>query len=240
MSSVESMETQGTDSNQINKLQKAFEGKALSECFAILYAKLEKVENSVDGIQAQVSHLDERVTSLESYRNFAEDSLKGLHEETIPGLEEKIQGERIERLKLENWRRKWNLVIRGVPGVQKKSSQVTIGVVRKFLIESLKIPENTVKNMILQGAHRLPSGDDSKRNIIVRLSSLLDRDDVLERAMKLRPGSGYSVTPDLAPETGRLRSQLLRERALLSVDEKRKTKLIYTKEYQFVKLMTRK
>lgn len=236
MSSTENMEVQNTDPD-LNKCEKIFEGKEMSSCFAMIYMKL---ENSIASVQTQVNQLDERVTNLETYRNFTESAIRTLQEETIVKLEEKIQGERIERLKLENWGRKWNLITRGIPGVLKENARVTESTVRNFFRDKLSIPETTANTIILQAAHRLPSGDESKRNIIVRFNSLIDRDEVLQKAMKLRPGTGVSITPDLAPETSKLRSQLLQERAQLSPEERRKSKLIYIKQYPFVKLVTRK
>lgn len=222
------METQSTESTGIQLC----EGKSSNECFALVLDKLEK-------IHADVSQVQTRVTNLEAYREFTEESLRVLNEKTVPNLEEKIKGEEKERLKLENWGRKWNLVIRGVPGGPKETSRETDRVVRRFLTDSLKLSQEEVTKMLFTAVHRLPSGDEKKRNIIVRFSSLIDRDEVLTKAMKLSRGSGFSVTPDLAPETSRLRSQLLHERAQLPMEDRKKTKIIYIREYPFVKLVKR-
>lgn len=71
-----------------------------------------------------------------------------------------------------------------------------------------------VQNIQFQAAHRLPS----------------------EAARKLPPGTGVSIYPDLPPEISDLRSKLLNERFALPKDERKKLKLIYTKEFPFVSL----
>jgi hypothetical protein len=47
--------------------------------------------------------------------------LQNIHNTVVPNLEEKISDEKKERLKLEIWGRKWNLVISGIEGVWKKN-----------------------------------------------------------------------------------------------------------------------
>jgi hypothetical protein len=54
--------------------------------------------------------------------------------------------------------------------------------------------------MFLTAVHCLPGGmDENKRNCMVRFSSLMDRDEVLQKEIALKSGSGYSVVPDLPP-----------------------------------------
>jgi hypothetical protein len=42
--------------------------------------------------------------------------LQNIHNTVVPNLEEQISDEKKERLKLEIWGRKWNLVISGIEG----------------------------------------------------------------------------------------------------------------------------
>jgi hypothetical protein len=52
--------------------------------------------------------------------------------------------------------------------------------------------------MLLTAVHCLPVGmDENKRNCMVRFSRLMDRDEVLQKEIALKSGSGYSVVPDL-------------------------------------------
>jgi hypothetical protein len=87
----------------------------------------------------------------------------------------------IKSLKLEMWGRKWNLVLRDIPGKLDETPRVT-----------------EINVMLLTAVHRLAGGmDENKRNCIVCFSNLLDRDEVLQKGIALKPGSGYSVVPDL-------------------------------------------
>jgi hypothetical protein len=62
--------------------------------------------------------------------------------------------------------------------------------------------------------------DENKRNCMVRFSSLMDRDEVLQKEIALKSGSGYSVVPDLPPSVNILRSKLLSEKRNMSPEEK--------------------
>ena len=54
--------------------------------------------------------------------------------------------------------------------------------------------------MLLTAVHCLPGGmDENKGNCTVRFSSLMDRDEVLQKEIALKSGYGYSVVPDLPP-----------------------------------------
>lgn len=78
-----------------------------------------------------------------------------------------------------------------------------------------------VQNIQFEAAHRLPSGKQGKNNIIIWMLSLIDRDEILEAARKLLPGTGVSIFPDLPPEISDLRSKLLNERFALSKYERK-------------------
>jgi hypothetical protein len=102
----------------------------------------------------------------------------------------------IKSLKLEMWGRKWNLVLRDIPGKLDETPRVT-----------------EINVMLLTAVHRLAGGiDENKRNCIVCFSNLMDRDEVLQKGIALKPGSGYSVVPDLPPSVSILRSKLLNEK----------------------------
>jgi hypothetical protein len=50
--------------------------------------------------------------------------------------------------------------------------------------------------MLLTAVHCLPGGmDENKRNCMVRFSSLMNRDEVLQKDIALKSGYGYSVVP---------------------------------------------
>ena len=105
------------------------------------------------------------------------------------------------------------------------------------MFEQLKIDRSRVNDMTFQAVHRLPGGEDEGKIIIVRFNRLIDRDLVLESAMKnLKAGTHTSVVPDLPKAIAKKRTELLKERRQLSPDERRKCKLIYTRDFPFVQL----
>jgi hypothetical protein len=55
----------------------------------------------------------------------------------VPNLEEKISDEKKERLKLEIWGRKWNLVISGIEGGLEEKPRETETKVRGFAFEAI-------------------------------------------------------------------------------------------------------
>ena len=97
-----------------------------------------------------------------------------------------------------------------------------------------------VHNMLFQAGRCLPGQYHGVKNIIIYYVSLIDRDEVLDAAIKLSPGSGFSVTPDLPPSLNYLRSKLLKQRWEMPPDERKKHKLVYIKEEPFVVLKEKK
>jgi hypothetical protein len=78
------------------------------------------------------------------------------------------------------WGRKWNLVLRGIPGKLDETPRVTEIKVRESFEKQLGISNERANVMLLTAVHRLLGGmDENKRNCIVRFSSLMDRDEVL-------------------------------------------------------------
>ena len=210
----------------------------IAKCFEKLHTY---INNEVDALKAKQEITEKKADVIESSVEYFNTEFQELHNTHLPNLEAKIEAEQIERTKLELWGRKWNVVIRGVSGavVTREFPKVTEARVRQFLKDTLKFEEGRAKSMLFTAVHRLPSGEPNKRNIILRLSSLIDRDDILQAATQLQPGSGYSVVPDLPPPLATLRGNLLKERKDMSPEEKKKCKLVYLKDPPFVKLVTR-
>jgi hypothetical protein len=88
--------------------------------------------------------------------------------------------------------------------------------------------------------HRLITGPVGRKNVILRLPSLFDRDEILEKALKLKPDSGYSIVPDLSPSLAMRRSELLKDRREMLEGLRKQIKLVYLKETPFFDLVEKK
>ncbi|CAG2208986.1 unnamed protein product [Mytilus edulis] len=212
----------------------------IGKCFQKLHIY---INTEVEKLKEKQEQIDERVKVLENQAEFANGELHDIHNSKIPNLESLIAEEANERLKLEVWGRKWNLVIRGIEGKVGESPKVTENIVRIWLHNDKKglgFTAPQVKGMLFTAVHRLPNGPEKKRNIILRLSNLIDRDDILSAATKLPRGCGYSVVPDLPPSLAARRGELLAERSKMSNEEKRKFRLVYLKDPPFVQLVKKR
>ena len=112
--------------------------------------------------------------------------------------------------------KKWNLVIRGIVGEKDRIERPreTEVLVRTFLKRVISFVEDLADNMLFMAVHRLKSGHVGRKSVILRFSSLIDRgmDENLEKALKLKPSSGYTIVPDLPPSLAMRRSELLKDR----------------------------
>ena len=140
---------------------------------------------------------------------------------------------------MEMWGRKWNLVIRGI-GREKdrierpREAEV---LVRTSLKKVISFAEDRADNMLFTAVHRLKTRPVGRTSVILRLSSLIDRDEILEKALKLKPCSGYSIVPDLPPSLAMRRSELLQDRREMLEELRKQIKLVYLKETPFVDLV---
>jgi hypothetical protein len=216
--------------------RKMYTGKELVDCFANLHMT---INNEIRTVKQEIKETNERVGVLESHAELVNDLIKTLNEETVPNLEDKLNEEANERIRLELWGRKWNIVISGIEGTLNETPRVTEKKVI-FFETVLRMPTEETNYVLLQAVHRLPGGTyEQKRRIVVRFNSLIVRDEILAAAMKLKKGSGYSVVPDVSPSVTALRSKLLSQRRGMPPEEQRKTLLVYLKTYPFVALRKR-
>ena len=185
-----------------------------------------------------MARISEKVSVLDSNAQLVNDDLQNIHNTVVPNLEETISDEKKERLKLEIWGRMWNLVISGIEGGFEEKPRETETKVRGFFQTMLRMSLGEANSVLLQACYRLPGGDEKKRRVI-RLNSLMVRDEILSKAMQFQRGCGYNVVPDVPPSVSVLRSKLLQRRREMEPADRRKTKLVYMKEYPFVYLRTK-
>ena len=227
----------GGSSETPTDLYKCADFEDIAKCFATLHANITKETNE---IKQRVSTAENKIEQIEHSLEFAHSEIRDVHEKCVPNLEEKIQDVENSVLKLELWGRKWNLIVRGIDGNLRETTVMTENKVKQFFLNKLNVEKAKVDQMNFQAVHRIPSGDETKRAIIVRFVSLIDRDMVLSHAIKnLKKGCGFSVVTDLPKPLVDRRFKLLEERKTMSEDDRKKTKIVYLREPPFIILKTK-
>lgn len=209
--------------------------EGIGRCFALLQFR---VDGSLNKIRSDITEVKQRVSSLEDSAAWQEQETEDIKHKLIPGVEDMIHQLEEKQLQLDVWGRKWNLVIKGIDGKGGEDSSETTRKLRETLETKLNMAKETVENMTFQAVHRLKGGKPDRKNIIARWVNLEQRDAVLTAARRLPPGSGLSVLVDLPPDLATDRDDILRYRATLSQEEKKKTRVNYLKEAPFVMLRT--
>ena len=204
----------------------------ISGCFQQLQTYM---DTQVGEVKLRVKSVEDRVEVIENHIEYALTEFNELHNTHVPNLETKLDKEQSERLKLEMW----NFVICGIEGEidRIERPRETEMLARTFLKKVISFAEDRAHNMLFTDVHRLKVCPVGRKSVILRLSSLIDRDEILEKALKLKPGSGYSIVPDLPPSLAMRRSELLKERREIPEGMRKKIKLVYLKEIPFVDLV---
>ena len=99
-----------------------YTGKELADCFANLHMA---INNEIRTMKQKIKETNERVGLLESHVELVNDQIKTLNGETVSNLEDNLNEEANERIRLELWRRKWNVVISGIEGTLNETHRVT-------------------------------------------------------------------------------------------------------------------
>jgi hypothetical protein len=148
------------DELEIKKVKSMFDGKDMAECFAVMYINHSKAMESVRG---EIKELKTNSKEIESVVHNTNEDIQDIHEKTIPEIKESVSTERKERLRLEGWGRKWNLIIKGVEGYTKEHPRTTEKCVRAVLQDVLHMDSEHVRSILFQAAHRLPGGKEGKK-----------------------------------------------------------------------------
>ena len=131
------MEYQGSD--RFEQLKQMYAKEDLGACFANLHLKIEgdihKVKEDVAGLKARTEH-------LENFATESELAIRTINDTSVPALQKAIADSKDELsnelTKLEMWGRKWNVIIRGIPGSANEGGRVTLTKVTEFFKNTLK------------------------------------------------------------------------------------------------------
>ena len=129
---------------------------------------------------------------------------------------------------LENYSRRNNLLIRGLPVVPQETDDMCEQTTRNFLKKQLKLTDASVDNMQFVGCHRLfvrGNQHHQKRPIIVRFYNYKDKAAVWKAKTKLTDGR-YSISDDFSRGTEYNRRKLYAiYKKAKSMDKYKKTSL---------------
>jgi hypothetical protein len=99
-----------------DELQKMYECSQISDiakCFATMHMKMSR---DSEEIGKKMKIIQNELTSVKESVEYVQQDVAAMQEEDIPRLERALVAERNERLKLDLWSRKWNLIAKGIPG----------------------------------------------------------------------------------------------------------------------------
>ena len=88
------------------------------------------MNTEVEMLKVKQEKTEKRMDVIDNQIEFMNGELQDIHGKHIPGLDHKLEKESNERLKLELWGRKWNLIIRGLSGQDGEPPKTTQTVVR--------------------------------------------------------------------------------------------------------------
>ena len=181
--------------------------------FAEVNTKLDKILHSLTELEAlkdKVSSLEKESQDLKVSTEFAQKEITDLKatviyacsnmerlQNELTSLKEELNFWKRRSIRLESYSRRENIKIFNV---QETADENTEFVVKKFLNENLKIPQNDVDGIRFERVHRLPTRQSNKpRPIIARFSFFKDKEFVWSFIKNLK-GSSTAIANDYSKE----------------------------------------
>ena len=189
--------------------EEASGGHCCDAKFAEVNLKLDKILHSLTELEAlkdKVSSLEKECKDLKDSAEFAHNEITDLKATAIyacssverlgnelTSLQEELDYWKRRSIRLESYSRRENIKIFNV---QETADENTEAVVKKFLNENLKIPQNDVDEIRFERVHRLPTRQNNKpRPIIARFSFFQDKELVWSFIKNLK-GSNTAIAND--------------------------------------------
>ena len=88
----------------------------IAKCFQKLHIH---INHEVESLKMKQVEIGKRMDVVENQQEFINGEVQEIHAKHFPDIETKIEREEVERLKLELWGRKWNLIVRVISGNDK-------------------------------------------------------------------------------------------------------------------------
>ena len=203
----------GSQTDEDSLQEEDSSGHCCEAKFAEVNTKLDKILHSLTELEAlkdKVSSLEKESKDLKESTEFAHKEITDLKatiiyacsnverlENELTSLQEELDHWKRRSIRLESYSRRENIKIFNV---QETADENTEAVVKKFLNENLKIPQNDVDEIRFERVHRLPTRQSNKpRPIIVRFSFFQDKEFVWSFIKNLK-GSSTAIANDYPKE----------------------------------------
>ena len=174
----------------------------------------DEVEHTKSEVQVEVNTIKETVSDMEkSVQDNSDrmDEIEKNQEDKIKAataeLDEKLQELDNKLMVLEKQDRKYNLLFYGF---QEVAGENVYNVIRQSLVNDLKLDEERVRTMYFAAGHRVPTKAAGPKPIIIRCTSLEDRELILSESRNYG-GLKKRVVVDLPKSMKEQRSALAKK-----------------------------
>lgn len=188
----------------------------------------DEVEHTKSEVQVEVNTIKETVSDMEkSVQDNSDrmDEIEKNQEDKIKAataeLDEKLQELDNKLMLLEKQDRKYNLLFYGF---QEVAGENVYNVIRQSLINDLKLDEERVRTMYFAAGHRVPTKAAGPKPIIIRCTSLEDRELILSESRNYG-GLKKRVVVDLPKSMKEQRSALAKKAYEIRQSEDKQTRI---------------
>ena len=212
--------------------------KALKEENDTNIKKLNEIQTSISKLAERITQVEKTQDELKQSVTFNDARIEDIENTTIPAISEKVDSttEAIALNLLEEkvHKRKWGIIIQGLPGKPKESEVETREKVLQFATDTLKVPAPFTPNFHrLAACHRLNQKDNAA--ILVLFTDLSEKSAWLDSGRNIPSTAKISVSPDLPPAVRPMKDDILKQRKELR-GAGRKATVKYKHEWPFVLL----
>jgi hypothetical protein len=139
-------------------------------------------------------------------------------------------------LDIDMHRRKWSVIISGLPGQANEKEVDTRLAAQNFAIHKLKITD--ADSHMMGACHRLSKEENAP--ILARFLDLDNRNKWLSSAKNLKgSGTRISISPDMCPALRPLKKNIMQQRKALKQDGHEQIKVKYHPSWPYISLSTR-
>ena len=193
-----------------------------------------ETNKNLASIAKQLKKLNEKYRNIETSIQDSSERLDKTLNEFLPSLNKKMvdltSALAIRVLDIDTHRRKWSLVLQGLPGESGESAGATRQKCVQLAKQYLKVKDASTADMA--ACHRLNNSENAA--ILIHFLDLDKRNLWLAGAKGLKDHPGQiSVSPDLPPIARQLKKEVLQRRKELDPETKRLSSVRYIKTFPY-------